>query len=140
MVFKQDIWKHSSEIPLRKSLYSALGAGVSAKVWNGNAPNNYPFPYVVIGESITGKEFVTKTSEGEELVITVHIFTQEEGYDLIDELTDETLKAVSTMSNELGEGWTIVYTTLDAGSRKWRYAVDKAQKILYLRFNSEYTN
>jgi hypothetical protein len=138
MVFKQTLVKHSSEIPLRRALYKTVSDNVNVRVYNGGAGKNALFPYIIIGESRNGSEFDTKTSEGEELVITIHIHTEEYGYDKVDNLTEGVLAALSNMPVDLNDNWCIVSQEVDAGSRKWKYAVDKAQKILYIRYKCEY--
>jgi hypothetical protein len=138
MVFNAPLVKHSSELALRRQLNIVLSAGVDADVFNGTAPTEHDDPTVVIGESRNAEEFVTKANEGEELIITIHIYTEEEGYDQLDQLTEETLVALSALPDQLDEHWCIVKYNIDPGSRKWHYAADKAQKILYVRFSCDY--
>jgi hypothetical protein len=142
MVFNPSLVKHSSELALRRSLKRVLESGVNADIFNGTVPTDYKeYPTLVIGESTNGVEFVTKGNEGEELIITFHIYTEEEGYDQLDQLTEETLVALSGLPmapNMLDSHWMIVKASIEAGSRKWHYAEDKAQKILYVRFSCDY--
>ena len=44
-----------------------------------HVPENQPFPYVSIGE-FTSAPFRTQTRFGEEITVTMHIWSQEEGY------------------------------------------------------------
>jgi hypothetical protein len=138
MVFNAPFVKHSSEHALRTQLNKVLSGGVNADVFNGTAPTEHDDPTVVIGESTTAAEFVTKANEGEELIITIHIYTKEEGYDQLDQLKEETLVALSALPDHLDEHWCIVKYNIDPGSRRWHYAADKAQQILYVRFSCDY--
>lgn len=139
MVFKSDIWKHSPETPLRRAINRAISAELpSVKIYNGGAGKNARYPYIVIGDSKDGQEFDTKTSEGEEIIIAIHMYTEERGYDKLDAINEGVLLALSKMPEKLDANWGIVTQGIDAGSRKWRYAVDKAQKILYIRYRCGY--
>jgi hypothetical protein len=137
MVNKPFVWEHSAELALRRVLNKRLSDEVSCPVYNGNAPRNKNFPYMIIGES-TENEFFTKLSNGSELVITFHIYTMEDGYDEIDGLKGQLFSALSGAPFMFGDpNWKLVSHGLD-GSRKFRFDATKAHAIVYFRFKMQY--
>jgi hypothetical protein len=142
MVFKPHTYKHSAGIPLRAALYERLTNGMTLEVFNANAPPNQTYPYVILAEDTTGPEFSTKTTEGEELRLTVNIYAEDNqygnAYDQLDEFKEQLLVALSMTPLYLGSHWEVILQGIDSGTRKWRYAIDKAQQIVYLRFKMDY--
>ena len=136
MVFRPYKWEHSAEIPLRTMLNRRISQAVGVPVYNGNAPRDKPFPYLVLGES-TEKEFFTKLSGGSELVLTVHIYTEEDGYDQIDTLKGQLLHALSGPPLKIDANWSVAAHGMDS-SRKYRYDATKAHVIVYFRFKMDY--
>jgi len=136
MVFRPYHYEHSAELSLRTALNSRLPEWIGVPVFNGNAPRDQPFPYVILGES-TESEFFTKTSGGANIVLTVHIETEEDGYDQNDALKEQLLNAVSGPPVQLDSDWNLIWTELD-GSRKYRYDMTKAHCIVFLRFVMNY--
>lgn len=60
------------------TLQSALGASGGDKKVYDTVPQNSSFPYVVIGDE-TGVDWSTKTDNGMEMTITLHVFTRGRG-------------------------------------------------------------
>jgi hypothetical protein len=136
MVNKPFVWEHSAELELRRVLNMRLSAAVSCPVYNGNAPRNKSFPYMIIGAS-TENEFGTKLSNGSDMVITFDIFTMEDGYDELDSLKGELFHALSGAPFLFNANWSLVSHGLD-GSRQFRFDATKAHAIVYFRFKMQY--
>ena len=136
MVFKPYHFEHSAEIPLRTALNLRMSNGIQAPVFNGNAPRDQIFPYVIIGESVES-EFGTKTSAGANLLLTMHIYTEEDGYDQIDTLKGQMLRSISGPPVTLDANWKLIWTEMD-GSSKYRYDTTTAHCVVYLRFVLNY--
>ena len=139
MVFKPFQTEHSAEIPLRTALNLRLSRpleDLGAPLFNGNAPRDYPFPYVILGES-TESDYYTKTSSGANIVLTTHIYTEEDGYDQLDAIKEQLMRALSGPPLPIDANWYLVYTEMD-GSRKYKYDMTKAHCVVYFRFVLNY--
>lgn len=72
---------YSSEWPLQEAVYNALNADDTlvalASIYD-HVPANTAYPYIVIGDD-TSIDFDTKTSTGEEVTLTLHIWSEEPG-------------------------------------------------------------
>jgi hypothetical protein len=74
----------SSEFAVQDAVFDALAAAaavtafVGSRIYDGLAPEQVSFPYILIGES-NGQSFDTKTDDGMEQVLEIHTFSQYRG-------------------------------------------------------------
>ena len=67
---------------IHQAMYFLLSNDDKLRAQTNNAifdfvPNNYPYPYVQLGE-FTSKDFSTFTNYGEEVIATLHVFCRNE--------------------------------------------------------------
>ena len=70
-------------------------------------PENEVFPYIIMG-SIDGKDWSDKSTPGQEVTITVHVWSQYKGKKEVLEIGDGVLQAVTRDPLDLGGGFNAV--------------------------------
>lgn len=88
----------TSLLPLQGLLYSTLSSytaltSLITGVYD-NVPSDAVFPYVTLGES-TGTDWGTKNSDGENIVATLHCWSQYPGKKEAKQILDQMLQALS---------------------------------------------
>ena len=140
MVFKPYIPKRTAEVPLRTAIFSRLngrildGSGNAVPVFNGSSKPSQPYPYVVIGESIDGPDVGTKTSEGDNRLIIMHAYTEEDGYSLAESLKNQVLAALKLPLTLSDATWNLYSVELASGGRMMRFSDLYAHAAFNIRF------
>jgi len=133
MVFRAYQWKRNAEIPLRTSVRNRIMSSVpELTVYSGSAPRKVKFPYLILGEA-GHEEFCTKTTEGDSIRLTFHIYTKEAGYDQINDIWGKILTAFG-IPMQVDDNWQIVSAGLESGSNVFRQGWDVSHGVMYLRF------
>jgi hypothetical protein len=140
MVFKPYIKKRTAEAVLRTAIFSHLNGTIldlsnnPVPVFNGSAKPSQPYPYIVIGEPIDNPDPGTKTSEGDDRTIVMHIYTQEDGFTLVNSLKDQVLGAMELPLNLNDPTWNLYSLELAGGGRTLRFSDLYAHAAFNLRF------
>lgn len=101
--------EHSPLAPLQAALYARLAETIdpSVGIWD-YVPENAPYPFVQIGED-SATDASTKTLHGEEVVETLHIYSQYRGRLEIKRIIDALQYSVSSTKLSFA-GWGFSYT------------------------------
>jgi len=78
MTTKTMVHIHDAELALRQETYGILVGGMGVPVLD-HVPSGTDFPYVEMGESLV-TPWITKSSGGEEITLTFHVWSSYEGF------------------------------------------------------------
>lgn len=99
----------TSLLPLQIALFTRLKE-TGYKVFD-YVEHSTEYPYLVIGTPET-KEFVTKTNFGEEVIFTIHAWSNYKGKKECYEMLDSALKTISKKHLELNEEFKVFKTEM----------------------------
>lgn len=77
---------------LQKAIFGRLST-LSCPVYDA-VPKGSTFPYVTIGED-TALDWSTKTANGQEVTVTIHVWSRYEGMKEVKQLTDEVIQQMT---------------------------------------------
>ena len=96
---------------LQQAIYDAL-SGISADVYD-YVPASVSKPFVLIGD-ITGPELSSKSSDGQELTVTIEAITEGRGKKASHDLANEIIQAINSKTLlDLSPNYKNYVTTLD---------------------------
>lgn len=99
----------TSLLPLQIALFTRLKE-TGYKVFD-YVEHSTEYPYLVVGTPET-KEFVTKTNFGEEVIFTIHAWSNYKGKKECYEMLDSALKTISKKHLELNEEFKVFKTEM----------------------------
>lgn len=99
----------TSLLPLQIALFKRLKE-TGYKVFD-YVEHSTEYPYLVVGTPET-KEFITKTNFGEEVIFTIHAWSNYKGKKECYEMLDSVLKAISKKYLELNEEFKVFKTEM----------------------------
>lgn len=99
----------TSLLPLQIALFKRLKE-TGYKVFD-YVEHSAEYPYIVVGTPET-KEFVTKTNFGEEVIFTIHAWSNYKGKKECYEMLDSALKTISKKHLELNEDFKVFKTEM----------------------------
>lgn len=99
----------TSLLPLQIALFKRLKE-TGYKVFD-YVEHSTEYPYIVVGTPET-KEFVTKTNFGEEVIFTIHAWSNYKGKKECYEMLDSALKTISKKYLELNEDFKVFKTEM----------------------------
>jgi hypothetical protein len=99
---------------LYKAQVDRLRAQTDYKLFDAN-PQNEPYPYVVMGE-VFARDWSDKFIPGQEVLSTIHIWSQYEGRKEADEMADVIEQALTLSPLDLGPDFHAVVDSLDSYS------------------------
>lgn len=121
-------------LPLHKAQVDRIEADTAYTVYDDN-PQDAAYPYIVMGE-ITARDWSDKSTPGQEVYSTLHIWSQYKGRKEADEMADGTLQALTRAPlavinfNALGyfESWDLIID-IDGITRhgilKFKYLIEE---------------
>ncbi len=96
-----------SQWEVQQGIYTALTGSaalanfIGTRIFNSNAPQDSVFPYVVLGEVSTA-DWDTKTEDGMEMQITIHIWSRYRGNKEAMQIMAEVVTALDDVSISVG--------------------------------------
>ena len=69
--------------------------------------------------------------------MTVHIYTREDGYDKLDEIKAQVIRAISGPPMPMSTDWSLFFWGVD-GSRQYRFNAELAHCVITFRFKMDY--
>ncbi len=98
-------------LSLHTAVADRLTAETGRKVYD-NTPENEKYPYITMG-AITGRDWSDKSTPGQDVLVTVHAWSQYAGKKEILTMGDEIVQALTRGALDLGTGFNAVVDTID---------------------------
>jgi len=103
-------------LAVQKALFTRLNSTTALKALvtgiYDDVPQGQSFPYVVIGED-TSSPWYSKTTEGHEVVTTIHTWSSYRGFKQVKSIHNEIVKAITGKAFENTEGYAFMSLRMD---------------------------